>query len=236
MKVSIALAIACVLLASCGSDKTPATGKPQEIIGRDDFSARIINTSLTSARDLSESEARTILTNNFDSIVRTDVGMKWKEISQRLIKDPNTDKYCYEKSETEYKILEVLPAGTATNIQGDALKVEVSGKTIAIEGDDCTNTLGEEVAFGPYSYEMENWASSETVDSMMQGFNQISDIKIGTVNGKEAMKGSIVVDGITYNFVDYVDQPTIAGTYITHYQENHLGKVFQIFSNSILQN
>ncbi|MCR9206456.1 MAG: hypothetical protein NXH75_17875, partial [Halobacteriovoraceae bacterium] len=78
--------------------------------------------------------------------------------------------------------------------------------------------------------------AGETVDSMMQGFDQIPNLKIGTVNGKEAMQGSVLVDGVTYNFVDYVDQPTITGTFITHYQETHLGKTFQIFSNSVLQN
>lgn len=227
MKSKLLIALTAILLIGCGKDSKSPAGTPKEIVGGNEFTANATSISLQGSRNLTMGEARSILEANFAAITRVEVGMKWKEVSQRLIKSSSADSYCYEKSESTYEIIQILPAGTSSTIEGEAIKVSESGKRTAIEGDNCYDEIGKEVAFGPYEYDMEDHASGETVDSMMDGFSQLGGISVGTLNGRTAFKGSISFEGVNYTFVDYADQPTIVGTYIVHYQQEHGGKLYQ---------
>lgn len=233
MKSLVSLIVVALFFSSCGND-SPAGGNGSEtpIVGGSDLVNGAISANLTNARPLDKAEARVLIENNFAAITRYEVGMKWRESAQRLLKGEDNG-YCYSKSIVDYEILEVLPAGTAANVEGDALKVRTLTKYTALEGDLCSGEIGEEEEYTS-EYEMENWAASETVDSMLENFDLLQSLQVGLYQGKTAIKATVSYEGINFNFVDFIDQPSIVGTHITHYQENFAGKTFQIVSKSDL--
>lgn|GEM_PF-6756399 len=226
MKTTLFAAL-LITLFSCGKNDPP-TGKPSPIIGGNSFIEEITTASLTNGRTLTQSEAKTIMTDNFDAITKVEVGMKWRETSQALFMTSQNDdsKYCYQKTETETEILEILPVGTAQNIEGDAIKVESNTKITFIEGNDCSGDIGTTESFGPNTYEMENHTTTMSPEEEVQGFDQFDSIQVGTYNNRQAMKASITFDGTQYHALDYFDNPSIVGAFMVHHTQTHNGKTF----------
>lgn len=67
----------------------------------------------------------------------------------------------------------------------------------------------------------------------MAEFSQLENPREGMLEGRIAYSASITFEGVTYNFIDFVDQPNVVGTYVLHYQTRHAGKVFQNVSQTI---
>lgn len=234
MKKNLLILITCTFFLACGSDNGPAAGgKPEEIVGGNEFTASVLRINLSNSQPLSQGDARTLIQANFTRINKVEVGMRWKEVAQRILKSGDSQKYCYEKSESEFEIIEILPAGSATSTNKAAIKLREVGKSTALEGDGCTEEIGKEVAFGPYEYEREDDSVDTTVDSIMAEFSQLENPRAGMLEGRIAYSASITFEGVTYNFIDFVDQPNVVGTYVLHYQTRHAGKVFQNVSQTI---
>jgi len=231
MKNVFAILSISLLIVGCGSDTPIGAGGTPPASG----DGLAITANFSNGRALSKAEAKSLMTQNFATITRYEVGMKWREESKQLNKSDDGQSYCYSQYVIEYEITQILPAGSATNVQGDALMVKTKNEITPLEGELCTGELGVADEYES-EYEMENWAASETVDSLLDGFERLQNIQIGTFENRETVKGTVVFEGKTITFLDFIDQPSLVGSRFSHFVESFAGKSFEIVTQGFLLN